>query len=155
MNLGKARFLRKVSLLLILFAACLPLLAIDHGAGQTIPTVYLPIVLRPAQPTATNTPLPTATTAPATNTPIPTQTAQPTATNTPEPTATTVTLPTPTATSSVLLYICDHDAYNCSDFDTQAEAQTVFNYCAALGFGDIHKLDQNNDGEACESLPQQ
>ncbi|MGE3487903.1 MAG: excalibur calcium-binding domain-containing protein [Nitrospira sp.] len=52
-----------------------------------------------------------------------------------------------------MLYICDHDAYNCSDFNTQGEAQAVYDYCAVLGFGDIHKLDSNNDGEACESLP--
>lgn len=145
MNLVKRCFSRKFILLLtICVAGMTSMLSIGHGAGQTIPDgpVYLPIVLRPAQPTATNTPIPTATTLPATNTPVPTNTTQPVATNTPLPTATTA-----------LLFICNRDAYNCSDFDTQAEAQTVFNYCAARGFGDIHKLDQNNDGEACESLP--
>jgi hypothetical protein len=145
MNVLKRYSLRKLSLLLILFVAGIaPFLTVNHGAGQTIPAgpVYLPIVLRPAEPTATNTPVPTATTVPATNTPVPTNTALPVATNTPLPTATTA-----------LLYICSSDAYNCSDFDSQAEAQEVFNYCAVRGFGDIHKLDQNNDGEACESLP--
>lgn len=138
MNPVKRYFSRKLWLWSIAAASLAALLVIIPGAGQADPDrVYLPIILHPAQPTATNTPLPTA---------------QPTATNTPQPTATTVTLPTPTATTA-LLYICDHDAYNCSDFNTQAEAQTVFNYCATLGFGDIHKLDQNNDGEACESLP--
>lgn len=139
---------RKLCLLLIVVVAGItPFLTIGHGAGQTIPDgpIYLPIVLRPAQPTATNTPIPTATALPATNTPVPTHTAQPAATNTPRPTATTT-----------LLFTCDHDEYNCSDFSTQAEAQEVYDYCVSLGFGDIHRLDgNNNNGEACESLPLQ
>jgi len=134
MHLVKRYFSRKFGLWSMVAASLAALLIILPSAGQADPDrVYLPIILHPAQPTATNTP-------------------PPTATQTPQPTATTVTLPTPTATSA-LLYICDHDAYNCSDFNTQAEAQTVFDYCAVRGFGDIHKLDQNNDGEACESLP--
>lgn len=40
--------------------------------------------------------------------------------------------------------------YNCSDFDTQAEAQAVFD---AAGPGDPYGLDADNDGVACESLP--
>lgn len=141
MNLVKRCFSRKLGLLLILVVAdVMPLFTIGHGAGQTIPAgpIYLPIVLRQAQPT--NSPVPTTTTVPvATNTPIPT------ATNTPQPTATTA-----------LLYICDRDAYNCSDFSTQAAAQAVYDYCVAQGFGDIHRLDGNNDnGQACESLPLQ
>lgn len=47
---------------------------------------------------------------------------------------------------------CNGDSLNCSNFQTQAEAQACFNYCIAQGAGDIHKLDENNDGEACESL---
>ena len=50
-------------------------------------------------------------------------------------------------------YNCDTDTYNCADFSTQAEAQEVFDYCNELGFGDIHQLDNDNDGEVCESLP--
>lgn len=127
-----------VSILLIVLATWL--VVATPGAGQTIPPViYLPIIAG-AQPTATatNTPQPTATTA---------------ILSTPTPTATTVAS-TPTATATLqLLYICDHDAYSCSDFATQAEAQTVYDYCVARGFGDIHRLDNNNDGEACESLP--
>lgn len=148
MNFVKRCFSRKFILLLtICVAGMTSMLSIGHGAGQTIPDgpVYLPIVLRPAQPTATNTPIPTATALPATNTPVPTHTAQPAATNTPRPTATTT-----------LLFTCDHDEYNCSDFSTQAEAQEVYDYCVSLGFGDIHRLDgNNNNGEACESLPLQ
>jgi len=39
---------------------------------------------------------------------------------------------------------------DCSDFDTQPEAQRFFK---ANRPGDPHGLDGNNDGEACESLP--
>ena len=37
---------------------------------------------------------------------------------------------------------------DCSDFDTQAEAQRFFE---AHQPGDPHNLDGNGDGEACES----
>ena len=40
---------------------------------------------------------------------------------------------------------------NCSDFDTQPEAQRFFE---AQGPSDPHRLDRDNDGVACESLPQ-
>ena len=46
-------------------------------------------------------------------------------------------------------YICDRNAYNCADFSTQAEAQAVLDACGS----DIHRLDRDNDGKACESLP--
>ncbi len=39
------------------------------------------------------------------------------------------------------------------DFTTQAEAQAVFDYCERLGFGDVHGLDADHDGVACEALP--
>jgi Skp family chaperone for outer membrane proteins len=48
---------------------------------------------------------------------------------------------------------CSYNVYNCGDFSTQAEAQECFEYCRSLGKGDIHKLDRDNDGIACESLP--
>lgn len=124
---------------LLCLAGLAPLVSIAPGAGQTIPVApgnYLPIILRQEPPTPTVTPTPTAT-------------------NTPRPTATTMPASTPTATPTLQLrFICDHDAYNCSDFNTQAAAQTVYNYCVNLGFGDIHRLDgNNNNGLACESLP--
>jgi hypothetical protein len=40
----------------------------------------------------------------------------------------------------------------CSDFATQAEAQAVYEYCYPIN-GDIHRLDGDNNGIACESLP--
>ena len=46
-------------------------------------------------------------------------------------------------------YNCESDTYNCGDFITQAEAQEVFEYC---GDDDIHRLDADGNGVACESL---
>lgn len=56
-----------------------------------------------------------------------------------------------TAPSTQPQIICSYNAYNCSDFKTHAEAQEVFQYCGAGG--DIHDLDRDSDGIACESLP--
>lgn len=125
--------------LLLVIGALVALLATAQpGVGQTIPGaagLYLPLVLRQEPPTPTVTPTPT----------VP---PTPIAASTPTPTL------TPSATATLqLLYICDRDAYNCTSFQTQAQAQAVYNYCVARGFGDIHKLDSDNDGEVCESLP--
>ena len=49
-------------------------------------------------------------------------------------------------------YECSRNSYNCSDFATQAEAQSVFESCGGSG-NDIHKLDADGDGSVCESLP--
>ena len=46
-------------------------------------------------------------------------------------------------------YNCESDTYNCGDFLTQAEAQEVLEYC---GEDDIHRLDADGNGLACESL---
>jgi len=46
--------------------------------------------------------------------------------------------------------ICSSNYYNCADFSTQAEAQAVMEFC---GNDDIHYLDGDDDGIACESLP--
>lgn len=47
--------------------------------------------------------------------------------------------------------VADRD-YNCSDFSTHAEAQAF--YIAQGGpASDPHRLDGDNDGDACESLP--
>ncbi len=44
------------------------------------------------------------------------------------------------------------DDYNCDDFSSQPEAQSFFEKVGGTG-NDINRLDGNNDGEACESLP--
>ncbi|MDP3965603.1 MAG: thermonuclease family protein [bacterium] len=67
------------------------------------------------------------------------------------------------AISNTGSYACSSNAYDCTDFSTQAEAQYVFELCglpaapdAAQAGGDqndIHKLDRDGDGKVCESLP--
>lgn len=42
---------------------------------------------------------------------------------------------------------CTEDVYNCGD----ALEQVCFNYCNSNGYGDIHRLDQDNDGIACDN----
>lgn len=59
----------------------------------------------------------------------------------------------PTATPSAAVCECGGNFYNCSDFATHNQAQACFEYCKNQGRGDIHRLDGDNDGIACESLP--
>lgn len=54
--------------------------------------------------------------------------------------------------SSSSEYICSYNAYNCSDFSTHAEAQRVYRACGGVG-NDVHRLDRDKDGSACETLP--
>ena len=63
--------------------------------------------------------------------------------------------PIPTATPTVSPPPCDcsGNIYNCPDFDTQPEAQACFEYCYEITGKDIHRLDADNDGIACEHLP--
>ncbi len=46
------------------------------------------------------------------------------------------------------------DEYNCSDFDTQPEAQEFFINAGGPN-EDVNRLDGDNDGVACESLPKE
>jgi len=46
---------------------------------------------------------------------------------------------------------CSSNLYNCADFSTHAEAQECYEYCGGLS-NDVHDLDRDNDGLACESL---
>lgn len=48
---------------------------------------------------------------------------------------------------------CSGNIYNCGDFSTHAQAQACYEYCVSQGRGDVHRLDGDNDGSACESLP--
>lgn len=48
-------------------------------------------------------------------------------------------------------YTCSTNTYNCGDFKTHKEAQAVFEACGGKG-NDIHRLDQDGDGDACETL---
>jgi hypothetical protein len=44
------------------------------------------------------------------------------------------------------------DEYNCDDFKTQSQAQKFFTKSGGQSL-DTNRLDGDNDGEACESLP--
>ncbi len=99
------------------------------------------------------TPLPdrTATVTPATLTP---KSAPPTPTPTaipPTPTHTAVP-PTPTQTPKPAVPTPTFEDRDCSDFDTWKEAQEFFQ-SAGGPEEDPHRLDRNEDGVACESLP--
>jgi micrococcal nuclease len=48
---------------------------------------------------------------------------------------------------------CTGNIYNCDAFSTHAQAQSCFDYCVSVGAGDVHRLDGDGDGSACESLP--
>lgn len=50
--------------------------------------------------------------------------------------------------------LCDSERYNCTGptaFQTHSEAQSCFDYCMQMTGKDIHGLDGNNDGVACEN----
>ena len=48
-------------------------------------------------------------------------------------------------------YDCSSNAYNCDTFSTQADAQKAFEDCGGIE-NDIHGLDKDGNGLACESL---
>lgn len=84
----------------------------------------------------------------------------PTATLYNSPTATPFVLPTqapltlqPTISTQARPCSCSADTLDCSDFSSQSSAQACTNYCVNLGQGDIHNLDPDGNGLACESLP--
>jgi len=47
---------------------------------------------------------------------------------------------------------CSGNVYNCSDFSTHNEAQSIYDCCGGVS-NDIHRLDRDGDGSACETLP--
>ena len=49
-------------------------------------------------------------------------------------------------------YDCTYNRYNCIDFPEWADAQTLFTYCKTEGKGDVHHLDLDYDGTACDNL---
>jgi hypothetical protein len=49
--------------------------------------------------------------------------------------------------------LCSSNLYDCSNFDTQSQAQACFAYCVQQGRGDVHVLDRDNDNVACENWP--
>lgn len=73
--------------------------------------------------------------------------------STPAPQSTSATPTAPAQLSGSAAYDCSGNKYNCNrDFKTHKEAQAVFDYCGGVG-NDVHGLDRDKDGLACESLP--
>lgn len=53
----------------------------------------------------------------------------------------------------IMASACSHESdYNCDDFDTQEEAQEVYDYCQFGGGNDPHRLDGDGNGIACQDL---
>lgn len=50
------------------------------------------------------------------------------------------------------LSICSYNAYNCSDFSSWLQAQNTYTSCLQATGKDIHDLDRDDDGVACETL---
>lgn len=48
---------------------------------------------------------------------------------------------------------CSRNLYDCRDFGSQKEAQACFDFCRDEGAGDVHRLDADGDGIACEWNP--
>ncbi len=59
-------------------------------------------------------------------------------------------MPTTSPASPEPSWDCSGDLYNCGDFSSCADVMSYWNACP----GDPSKLDQNQDGEPCESLCQ-
>ena len=138
------------TLLLLVTAAAV------SAAGSS--TTLVPIVFTGGRtPTATATRLPTSTptmawwpSAPPTDAALwPTATA----TDVVWPTATATDDVAPTATTPPAVCACGGDYYNCADFSTHYAAQACYDYCMEQAGSDVHHLDSDGDGEACESLP--
>lgn len=69
------------------------------------------------------------------------------------PASTATPIPaTPITTSNTACY-CASNKYNCGDFQTHQEAQNLYNCCLQKVGADVHRLDRDKDGSACESLP--
>jgi len=66
-------------------------------------------------------------------------------------TSTSANNPTPDSTT-IGSYVCSSNYYNCTDFKTHNEAQNAYIACGGPKT-DIHRLDSDKDGIACESLP--
>jgi hypothetical protein len=58
----------------------------------------------------------------------------------------------PLSTDGSAAYQCGSNAYNCGDFRTQFEAQAAYRACGGRR-NDVHRLDEDRDGFACERLP--
>lgn len=156
-------FIVSLLLICIISACCIGVIFSDTGEGASTPTVEATqnisiIIANTSSAAQTQTMI----SAPPTSTPfiLDTPTMLPPVTLAPTWTAFPTDTPLVLSTLNVLpglpnsgVCSCAGDTLNCSDFSTHNSAQACFASCTAQGVGDIHKLDQNNDGLACESLP--
>jgi len=118
-------------------------------APAGLPLIAMPLFFAPARPVQQHVYLPLLTVS-RRIAPTSTPTWTPTRTPTRRPTRTPTRTPTPTRRP---VCGCWSNLYKCSDFATQSAAQQCFDYCwQQVGF-DVHRLDGDDDGEACESLP--
>lgn len=128
----------------ILFVTVLLAMAISlASAGDDSDSrSYLPHIVVADEPTPTAT---------VTTTP----TLIPTAVPTSIPTAAPTSAPVATSTSAppAGCTVCASNVYNCSDFPSQSQAQSCFNHCMIQVGYDVHRLDRDGNGLACESLP--
>ena len=142
------RILALIAVLFVTLAACVP------ESEVSVPTAR-PTVAATARPAPTSAP----TEVPAEAvTPAPAPTAAPTLEPTPKPTPKPTPTPTKAPTPKPAAGYYTPPGWNgssdvdCGDFDTHAHAQSFF-----IGQGgpssDPHRLDADNDGIACESLP--
>jgi LysM repeat protein len=89
------------------------------------------------------------------STAVPSPVAPPTPMRTPLPMQTSMATPrpsaSPTATRQFTTYQCSSDTYNCEEGRPQEESQRIYEYCFDLTGRDIHDLDRDDDGVACEA----
>jgi len=132
----------------------------NNTTGKQIETKQLTAIIPQTGPTLTSTLNVTSTFLPTLTRPpthIPSLTVLPSNTvifRLPTPVRATATfiivVPVATKASSNGICSCSGNIYNCSDFSSHAGAQACFDYCVQQGVGDIHKLDRDHDGLACE-----
>lgn len=48
--------------------------------------------------------------------------------------------------------MCKFDYYDCKDFYSYDAAQQTYRFCLTMVQKDVHNLDKDNDGFACEDL---
>ena len=85
-----------------------------------------------------------------TPTPYPTAVLAPTSAAVPAPAATS---PPSSSSPPVAGCSCTPPDLDCADFGTHSKAQACYEYCKSIGKGDYYRLDGDDDGSACESLP--
>ena len=61
--------------------------------------------------------------------------------------------PEPTPTPLAAVCDCSCNRYNCVDFGCQQRAQACYEYCMRVVGYDVHGLDLDRDGVACELWP--